>query len=187
MTPPDKTEITRLLKEVRSGNRNAANQLAERLNGEMRRIAAYYMKAERPGHTLQPTALVNEAFIRVFGGEQVDWQDRAHFIAACSRHMRNILVDHARRKSAGKRGSGAIQVTLSAADGVHGMQPDVEALNEALTVLEKSFPGPARVVELKFFGGLTDEEVAEVSGNSFAQVRRDWQFARAWLFHRLKA
>jgi RNA polymerase sigma factor (TIGR02999 family) len=184
----DRTAITQLLKEVRGGNRLAENRLFDHLQDEMRRVAGRYMRAERPGHTLQPTALVNEAYLRIFGSdEQVEWQDRAHFLAVASRHMRHILVDHARKKSAGKRGAGAIQVTLGAVEGMGQGGHEIEAVHDALEEFEKLYPVPARIVELKFFGGLTDQEAAEVTGRSFAQVRRDWEFARAWLFKQLKA
>ena len=182
---PDKSEITRLLAAARKGDAAAANRLFDQLQGEMRRLAGYYMSAERPGHTLQPTALVNEAYMRIFGGESVEWQDRAHFFAAAARHMRNILVDYARKKKTEKRGEGGVKVTLSHAEGLGKPDQDFEELSEALTDLERLQPGPARVVELKFFGGLADREVAEALSISFAQVRRDWEFARAWLFHRL--
>ena len=182
----DKVAVTSLLKEIRGGNPDAAGRLFDGLQSDLRRLAAYYMKAERPGHTLQPTALVNEVYLKIFGSQgDIDWQDRAHFFAAAARHMRHILIDHARQKQAGKRGSGAVQVTLSAAAGVEAAY-DLEGIHEALSRLEEIYPEPAKIVELKYFGGLTDREIAEVTGKSFAQVRRDWEFARAWLFHQLK-
>jgi RNA polymerase sigma factor (TIGR02999 family) len=180
----DRSETTYLLAQIRKGNAEAANLLFERLQGDLRRLAAYHMKAEQPGHTLQPTALVNEVYIRVFGGESIEWQSRAHFFAVAARHMRHILVDHARKKAAEKRGAG-LKVSLSNVEGLARADQDFEALHEALTDLEKLYPGPAGLVELRFFGGLTEQEVAEVLSISLAQVRRDWDFARAWLFNRL--
>jgi RNA polymerase sigma factor (TIGR02999 family) len=167
----------------------AEAELMERVQGELRRLAASYMRSERSGHTLQPTALVNEAYAKLFGGEQVDWQNRAHFFAVAARQMRRILVDHARDRSRDKRGGGAIAVPLEdhLAGIAPGAQEDLLSVDQAMTELEKLEPQASRVVELRFFGGLTDKEVAEVLGISFAMVRRDWEFARAWLFRRLSA
>jgi RNA polymerase sigma factor (TIGR02999 family) len=140
------------------------------------------MRRERPGHTLQPTALVHEAFLRLINQSQVDWRNRAHFFGAAARLMRQILINHAEARQAGKRGGAAERVSLNDADHsavVHEI--DLIALNEALANLERIDPQQARIVELRYFSGLTVEEVAEVIGVSSATVKREWSTARAWL------
>jgi RNA polymerase sigma-70 factor, ECF subfamily len=178
-------EVTRLLNEMRAGHAESAGQLIDCVYKELRRLAAYYMKAERSDHTLQPTALVHEVFLRVLGGESVEWQNRAHFFAVAARQMRHILVDHARALKAEKRGGG-MKVSLEEAGSLAG-RPDEDLLvvDEALSKFEDVDPRAAKVVELKFFSGLTDKEAAEVLGVPLISVRRDWEFAKAWLFHRL--
>ena len=180
-------EVTRLLNEMRAGNAQSANQLMDCVYKELRRLAAYYMKAERSNHTLQPTALVHEVFLRVLGKEDVEWQNRAHFFAVAARQMRHILVDHARAVKADKRGGG-MKVGLEEAGSLAGKpEADLLEVDEALSKLEGVDPRAAKVVELKFFSGLTDKEAAEVLGIPVISVRRDWDFAKAWLFHRLTA
>jgi RNA polymerase sigma factor (TIGR02999 family) len=140
------------------------------------------MRRERPGHTLQPTALVHEAFLRLINQSRVDWRNRAHFFGAAARLMRQILINHAEARQAGKRGGGAERVSLNDADHsavVHEI--DLIALNEALANLERIDPQQVRIVELRYFSGLTVEEVAEVLGVSSATVKREWSAARAWL------
>jgi len=151
--------------------------------GELRRLAAGYLRGERPGHTLQPTALVHEAYVRLKDQRQIDWSNRAQFIGMAAVMMRRILVNHARDRIADKRGGGAEHVPLTlAGEGIGTPEIDVLDLHEALNDLSVSDPRKGRIVELKFFGGLTTEEVAETLEVSAATVERDWKFARAWLY-----
>jgi RNA polymerase sigma-70 factor (ECF subfamily) len=181
--PLDSETVTLLLKRIRAGSKEAEEDLLRTVYGSLRRLAAHYMRDERPDHTLQPTALVHEAYLRIFGGGEVDLRDRSHFFAVAARQMRQALVDHARAVRAEKRGAGAVKVCLDEARNFgHAPNDDIEAVDEALSRLEELDPQAARVVELKFFGGLTDTEVAETLGVSFATIRRDWEFARVWLF-----
>ena len=182
---PASDEITRLLRDLREGKSKAGDRLFEKMGRELRRIAGGLLKRERQPHTLQPTALVNEAYVRVFSGEKIGWKNRTHFAGVIARQMRQILIDHARRKRAEKRGSGAVAVTLSQAEALAVSDRQVEQLQEALRRLAEVYPTPARVVQLKYFEGLTDQEVAAQLGQSFAQTRRDWEFARAWLLRYL--
>ena len=178
-------QITRLLNEVRAGNRASADQLLEAVYTDLRRIARHSMAGERPNHTLQPTALVHEAYLRIFEGAPVEWQSRAHFFAVAASQMRRVLVDHGREYRAAKRGQG-LKVALE--DGRHAAplaECDIEAVDEMLELLRRVDARAARVVELKFFSGLNDREVAEVLGVSHSTVRRHWSFARAWLLHQL--
>lgn len=163
--------------------------LAEQLYGELHGLAAGYLRGENAGHTLQPTALVHEAFLRL-SSQNVDWHDRAHFLGIAANTMRRILVDHARRRAADKRGGGAHAITIDdnlASDGAAGTSPlDVLVLDDALERLAALDARAARVVELRFFGGLEVDEVAKVLEISPASVKRDWSFARAWLGRELR-
>ena len=151
--------------------------------GELRRLAASYLRRERPGHTLQPTALVHEAYVRLIDQRQIDWSNRAQFIGVAAVMMRRILVNHARDRIADKRGGGAEHVPLTlAGEGIGAPEVNLLDLHEALNDLSDSDPRKGRIVELKFFGGLTTEEIAETLGVSVATVERDWKFARAWLY-----
>lgn len=151
--------------------------------GELRRLAAGYLRGERPGHTLQPTALVHEAYVRLKDQRQMDWSNRAQFVGMAAVMMRRILVNHARDRIADKRGGGAEHVPLTlAGEGIGTPEIDVLDLHDALTDLSESDPRKGRIVELKFFGGLTTEEIAETLNISAATVERDWKFARAWLY-----
>ena len=151
--------------------------------GELRRLAAAYLRGERPGHTLQPTALVHEAYVRLIDQKQIDWTNRAQFIGIAAVMMRRILVNHARDRVAGKRGGGAEHVPLTlAGDGIGAPEVNLLDLHDALTDLSESDPRKGRIVELKFFGGLTTEEIAQTLDVSVATVERDWKFARAWLY-----
>jgi len=182
---PQAQTITHLLKEVREGNRAAANQLLEAVYADLRGIARHFMAGERPDHTLQPTAVVHEAYLRIFRGAEIDWQSRTHFFAVAAAQMRRVLVDHGREFRAAKRGQG-LKVVLE--EGRHAAplpECDIEAVDELLARLEKLDPAAARVVELKFFSGLSDSEVAGVLQVSHSTVRRHWTFARAWLLRRL--
>jgi RNA polymerase sigma factor (TIGR02999 family) len=180
------TPITGLLARLRAGDRSVEGELLDRVYPELRRLAQYHLRGERRGITLQATALVNEAYLRIFRGEPVAWQDRAHFIALVTRKMRQILVDHARAAGAGKRGAGWIRLTLDEAAGAarEGGE-DVLDIDRALSRLEELDPQAAALVELRFFGGLSERETAEALGIPRSSVRRTWEFARAWLFREL--
>jgi RNA polymerase sigma factor (TIGR02999 family) len=188
MTNPDPatTEITALLHAHAAGDAAALGQLLPRVYGELRRIARIRLRRERSGHTLAATDLVHEAYLKLLPVERVDWRSRAHFFAIASRAMRKVLVDHAVRRGAAKRGAGATVLTLEDHDAA-GEQPldDLIALSEALTRLEQLDARQAQVVECRFFGGLTLEETAEALKTSPATVSRDWTFARAWLHNEL--
>ncbi len=150
---------------------------------ELRRLAASYLSRERQGHTLQPTALVHEAYVRLVDQRQIDWNNRAQFIGLAAVMMRRILVNHARDRVADKRGGGAEHVPLTlAGEGIGAPELDLLDLHEALNDLTSADPRKGRIVELKFFGGLTTTEIAENLGLSVATVERDWKFARAWLY-----
>ena len=175
--------VTRLLLEWGAGDRAALDELVPLVLDELRRLALSYLRRERADHTLQPTALVNEAYLRLVNQQDVRWQSRAHFFGIAANLMRQILVDHARRRAADKRGGADRQrLSLTQAERVaEGEGVDVLALNEALERLSGFDPQQARVVELKFFAGLTIEETGEVLGLSHATIERDWKLARAWL------
>jgi RNA polymerase sigma factor (TIGR02999 family) len=175
-------DITRLLRAWREGDRAALDELTPLIYEELRRRAAHQLRRERRGHTLQATALVHEAFIRLAGQHTPEWRDRAHFYAIASRVMRQVLVDHARARHAKKRGDGATRLSLDEAllisqDHNRGLV----ALDDALTELAAQDERKARLVEIRFFGGLSIEDTAEVLGLSPATVKRHWSFARAWL------
>lgn len=151
--------------------------------GELRRLAAGYLRRERAGHTLQPTALVHEAYVRLIDQRQIDWSNRAQFIGIAAVMMRRILVNHARDRAAEKRGGGAEHVSITlAGEGIGAPEVNLLDLHEALNDLAETDPRKAQIVELKFFGGLTTEEIAETLSVSTATVERDWKFARAWLY-----
>ena len=178
-------DVTSLLSAWRQGDNGARDRLVRLVYPELRALADRQLRGERASHTLQPTALVNEAYLRLSGLDRIDWQDRAHFVRMAARLMREILVDHARRRSAAKR-DGGHRVTLTDLD-VPAEEPamDVVALDAALARLELLDPDKARLVELRYFGGLTIEETAEAMSLSPATVKRHWQAARAWLFDAL--
>jgi RNA polymerase sigma factor (TIGR02999 family) len=181
---PDK--VTQLLRQASSGNRRALDEITPLVYDELRRRARARMVQERPGHTLQATALAHEVFLRLVDQDRVQWQDRAHFFAIASQAMRRILVDHARKKRAAKRGGSGTRVTFNEELATPvGNEVDVEVLNDALESLKVLDPRQSRIVELRFFGGLTEEEIAEVLGISIGTVKRDWRTARAWLSHEL--
>jgi RNA polymerase sigma factor (TIGR02999 family) len=174
--------ITALLVELRQGNRDVEERLLPLVYGELRRMASAYMRRERGNHTLQATALVNESWLRLANQPEIGWRDRVHFFAVASRVMRQILVDHARRKRSEKRGGIRRQITLE--DRLIGEKKnltDVLALNQALDRLAEMDPRAARIVELHFFGGLTFEEMELILQVSVRTIRRDWGMARAWL------
>jgi RNA polymerase sigma factor (TIGR02999 family) len=175
-------DLTLLLNRMGQGDREAADQAAGLVYGELHRIASRQMRPEHPGHLLQTTALINEAYVRLAGSGPLEFQNRGHFFSIASRQMRRILVDYARAENAAIRGGGAIKVDLEAVRlPAEGQSIDVCLLDEALQELERVDPRAAHVVELRYFGGYTDKEVVEVVGASLATVRRDLEFARAWL------
>src|ERR1035437_3745706 len=179
-------ELTNLLIQVKNGNGDAQSRLIPLVYAELRRIAARYMRGERPGHSLQATALVHEAYLRLAGQKEMSWQNRAHFFGVAANIMRRILVDHARVKQAKKRGGSEQKVSIDEAVLVQPDPPqDFLALDEALDRLAKRDPRQSRVVELRFFGGLSEEETAEVLGISLRTVKRDWKVARAWLYQQV--
>jgi RNA polymerase sigma factor (TIGR02999 family) len=179
--------LTLLLNRMQRGDRAAGEEAAARIYGELHRIASREMRRERPGHTLQATALVNEAYLRLAAAGSLEIQSRGHFYAVASQQMRRILVDHARSAGAQRRGGGAVQMDLDAVQlGAEGRNVDLLSLDESLAELEKIEPRAAKVVELRYFGGHTDKEVVEALGVSLATVRRDWEFARSWLFRRMQ-
>ncbi len=187
MESDEPKEISLILKDWSGGKRESADVLLSLVYDELRKIARQYLRKERVDHTLQPTALVHEAYIKLIDISDVSWQDRAHFFAVASNVMRHILVDHARARLSEKRGGDAQRIALedvvSFSDG-----PDVDllALDESLSNLAEFDEQQSRLVELRFFGGLTIEETAHVLGISPATVKREWTLAKAWLFRRMK-
>lgn len=180
-------EVTELLRSWRAGNEAALPALAESVQAELHRLAQRYMRRERHDHTLQPTALVNEAFVRLIGQDSVDWQGRTHFFAVAARIMRNILVDHARHVQAQKRGGELQTICLDDVDAAgRAREVDLVLLDDALDRLGQMDERQSRLVELRYFGGLTIEEVAEVLDCSPATVKREWRSARAWLKRELE-
>ena len=165
------------------GDDGALGELLPLVYAELRRLAAGYLRRERPGHTLQPTALVNEAYLRLVDQTQVRWQNRAHFLGVAAQMMRRILVDHARGQRAEKRGGEIQKLSLDENIDVSGERAaDLVALDEALKRLAELDPQKSRIVELRFFGGLSVEETAEVLGVSAPTVKRQWRMAKAWLY-----
>ena len=180
-------DVTRLLGELREGRQEAADQLVPLVYGELRRLAGSYMQRERPGHTLQATALVNEAYLRLVGGEPGQWQNRAHFFAIAAHTMRQVLTDHARRRHAGKRGGvDARKVDVDAGLLIaEDKLEDVIAIDEALERLALIDARQSRLIELRFFAGLSVEEAAEAMGISAITIKREWRLAKAWLSREL--
>lgn len=179
---PQTGEVTRLLLDLRAGSKDAEARLLTVLYDELRRLAASYLRRERPDHTLQPTALVHEAYLRLVEQGQQNWQNRAHFLGVSAHVMRQILVDHARRRGTIKRGGLERPLPLEE-DMVPGTQRPEElvALDDALSRLEAIDRRQSQVVELRFFGGLTEDEISHVLGISVRTIKRDWNVARAWL------
>ena len=178
-------EITTLLHRWAEGDRNAGDAAIQRVYRELRDLAAHYLRQERPGHTLQPTVLVHEIYLRL-GEKSVQWNDRKHFFVVVAGQMRRILVDHARARHAEKRGAGVVHVPLREADRVE-LPRDVGllAMDEALEAFRDLDPRAASVVELRYFCGFSEPETADILGISVATLKRDWDFARAWLLKRL--
>lgn len=174
--------ITDLLKEWRDGDHEAGNQLINLVYGELHRIAAREMQREKEGHTLQTTALVHEAYLRICKGGAIDWQNRAHFFALAARQLRRVLVDHARRQRSDKRGGDVVMLSILDSDGGSiDIDYRLMAVDEALARLETLDPRAAKVVELRFFGGLSEADAAAALEISVATLKRDWDFAKSWL------
>jgi RNA polymerase sigma factor (TIGR02999 family) len=179
-------EITQLLVAWSEGDESALDRLAPLIDSELHRLAHHYMSRERPGHLLQTSALVNEAYVRLIDWKNVRWQNRAHFFGVAAQMMRRILVDFARDKQYLKRGGGTLQVSLGkAASFVMQRGTDLVALDEALTALAQIDPRKVRVVEMRFFAGLSVEEIADVLNVSKETVMRDWRLAKVWLLREL--
>ena len=180
----DASQVTQLLHDWRSGKPKALNELIPLVQDTLRQLAGRYMRGEHAGHTLQATALVNEAFLRLVDAK-VTWQNRAHFIAIAARNMRHILVDHAKAKHREKRGGDAVRITLQETKLGASDEPDILDLEEAMTLLAKVDERKAHIIELSFYGGLTYDEIAEVMAISPATVDRELRFAKAWLYRAL--
>lgn len=179
-------QVTVLLDEWSQGNEAALDELVPLIEAELHRLARQYMSRERAGHTLQTTALVNEAYLRLAEVHDVRWQNRAHFFAIAARIMRRIMIEHARKRQQLKRGGGALRITLDeGAIIADERSAELLALDEALAVLTAEYPRKAEVVELRFFAGLTVAETAVVLKVDERTVKRDWEFARAWLHQRI--
>ena len=184
---PASQDLTRLLVDWSNGDPAALDQLLPLVNDELRRLARGYMRRESPGHTLQTSALVNEAYLRLIDQKHVQWQNRAHFFGIAAQLMRRILIDHARSHQYAKRGRGAVKVSLDEAAAVtEARAAELLAVDEALEKLTAMDARKGRIVELRFFGGLTEEETADVLGVSVPTVQREWRAAKAWL-HRMLA
>ena len=180
-------DVTTLLGDWSRGNETALNQLLPLVYAELRRVAARQLRNERTNHTLQPTALVHEVYMRLVDQRQVDWQNRTHFFGVAAQVMRRILVDHARRRSASKRGDGVRCVSIDEAKDLATSEMPVLALDHALDRLEKVDAELAKIVELRAFGGLTIEEAAQVLSVSPSTAKRDWRTAKAWLNRELRS
>jgi RNA polymerase sigma factor (TIGR02999 family) len=181
MAVPSPKEVTRLLVDWGNGDQAALDELIPLVYDELHRLAGRYMRRESQGHTLQTSALINEAYLRLIDQKSVQWQNRAHFFGVAAQLMRRILVDHARSRARAKRGGGAQMVSLAEQGGVSKEVAEVIALDEALKNLAEIDPRKSQIVEMKFFGGLTTEEVAEVLKFTTRTVEREWRKAKAWL------
>jgi RNA polymerase sigma factor (TIGR02999 family) len=185
--PPATSNVTRLLVEWRQGNEAAKDQLMSVVYDELRRLAHHYLRRERPGHTLQTTALVHEAYLQLVDQRKVQWENRAHFFGIAAHLMRRILVEYARRRAAAKRAGDEPRVSLAKVSRSAERDVAVVALDDALRTLEALDPQQSRIVELRFFGGLTVDETAGVLGVSPRTIKREWRVAKAWLQHQLVA
>jgi len=179
-------DVTTLLMDWNKGNRQALDEMLPLVYDELRRVAGHYLRRERPGHTLQGTALVHEAYMRLIDQTRVQWQNRAHFLGVAAQMIRRILVDHARAKLSAKRGGSEMKLALDESIEVpRGREIDLVRLDDVLEDLGRTDPQQAKIVELRFFTGLSIEETAEALGISAATVKRDWVVAKAWLFREL--
>ena len=183
---PEPGEVTRLLQDWCNGDQAALEKLMPLIYGELHNLAARYLRRENPGHSLQATALVNEAYLRLIGQHNVRWQNRMHFFAIAAQMMRCILVNYARDKHRAKRGGKVHRVTLDERIAFEERDLDLVALDDALNLLAEVDGRKSRLVELRFFAGLTIEETAEVLGISVATAKRDWMMARVWLYRKIK-
>jgi RNA polymerase sigma factor (TIGR02999 family) len=182
LTPKVSESVTQLLIEISNGDREAVDLLLPVIYDELRKLAANYLRRERPDHTLQPTALVHEAYLRLVDQTRVNWQNRAHFFGIAAQIMRRLLVDHARRHNAEKRGQDFQKLSLDEnVDRAVERSTELIALDDALKALAAFDPQKARVVELRYFGGLSIEETADVMGVTATTIKRHWRFAKAWL------
>jgi RNA polymerase sigma-70 factor, ECF subfamily len=187
MNQDTSTNVTQLLQDWRLGDQSALNKLMPLVYAELHRLAHRYMAREQSGHTLQTTALVNEAYVRLIDAQHVDWKDRSHFFAISAGLMRRILVDFARSRNSDKRGKGTLHLELDAAlEVLANRNEDIVGLDDALTALAEIDARSAKVVELRFFGGLTVEETAEVLSVSDKTVMRDWETAKVWLMREFR-
>jgi len=186
--PPKDPEITQLLAEWGEGDQNALDRLIPAVYGELRRIAGNFMRRQNKANTLQASALVNEAFLRLVDSNKVNWQGRTHFFAVSAQLMRRVLVDAARRRNSQKRGGDRMRITLDErVDVASNEETDLVALDEALVRLAEMNPRHSRIVELRYFGGLTEQQIADALKISERTVRRDWSLARAWLYRELQS
>jgi RNA polymerase sigma-70 factor (ECF subfamily) len=183
----DRQEVTALLREINSGAESAPERLLPLVYDELRKLAKSYMQKERPDHTLQATALVHDAYIRLVDWENVSWENRAHFFSVAAHVMRNILIDHAVRRKTQKRDFGQRIELTEDVSFTGGRDVDLLALNEAMDALDQIEPVQAKLVELRFFAGLSIEETAHVLAISPATVKREWAIAKTWLYRRLKS
>lgn len=179
--------VTQLLNAWGTGDEAAGNELIGIVYQELRRLAAHYLQVERPDHTLQPTALVHELYIKLFSAEPIEWHNRGHFLAVAARQLRHIVIDYARIQHAEKRGGISPKLSLEDAAGEKvAIDERMLDLDRALDRLAQLDERPAKVVELRYFGGLTESETAEALGISMATVKRDWEFARSWLLKEIE-
>src|SRR5579872_357628 len=186
MQPDEQAQVTTLLSEWRDGDEEAGRRLVSAVYRELRRLAAVYLRKEGNAHTLQPTALVNELCADMLSRPPVSCENRLHFLHLAAQQMRRLIVDHARRRKGLKRGGGQAHLPLDEArDRIVPVDDRIADLDEALTRLERLDPRPASVVEMRFFGGLAAQEIAEILGISVATVKREWEFARSWLLAQL--
>lgn len=186
--PPPSGDVTLLLQQWTNGDTEALGQLLPMVYGELQRLAHYHLQRERSAQTLQATALVHEAYLRLAGQQEKEWKNRGHFLAVCSQLLRQVLVDTARTRQAAKRGAGAARVDFDVTMAGLGTTTDAEliALNDALTELARLDPVKAQIVDLKYFGGFSVEEIAGLLEISTATVKRYWAIAKAWLYNELK-
>lgn len=186
MSDLSQQNITLLLEECVSGNKNAVNELLPIVYNELRKISSKYLHDEYQNHTLQTTELVHEAYIKLVGGQEINWQNRAHFFGIAANSMRQILVDYARKKNSKKRGEGKTNLSLETAEEIafHSNE-DIVVLDEVLKKLESFDPDLSKVVELRFFAGLNVDETAKVLNCSASTVKREWSLAKSWLFREM--
>jgi RNA polymerase sigma-70 factor, ECF subfamily len=185
---PASHEVTQILVDWGNGDQKALDKLLPLVNAELRKLAGQYMRRERQGHTLQTSALVNEAYLRLIDQQRVQWQNRAQFLGVAAQLMRRILIDYARSRHYQKRGGGALKVSLDeTVAATEAQSAELLAVNEVLEKLSLMDARKGRIVELRFFGGLTEQETAEVIGISLPTVQREWRAAKAWLLRMLTA